>query len=962
MVLVANETEATRPWKMAWIISAIICAKAFHISVSFVQAADLVTSSGLNTQVRLSDTLPDGKVQYDIIGGTRAGANLFHSFGDFNVPNNNIANFLNDTGLATSNVLGRVTGGNVSNIFGTIQTTGFGNANLFLMNPAGIVFGPNATLHVGGSVAFTTADYIRLADGVQFNAIPNATTDALLSTAPVASYGFLGSNPGAITVQGSKLTVPEERGISLIGGNITIQNETLENGTVQSARLSAPNGQINLATTQSPGEFLKDLTVEPFGPNVANIEGASFASFGSVRVTSGSTVDVSQTGNGHVSIRGGQLLLEILNAVLDTAGSSAPPTIASSQDTIVLAPRSSIISQTSSADRGADIRIVANRIAIEGDPSPRGNVAEKPSFTGIRSETGGAGNAGDVILETAGNIETNKVVNLWSVAHASGNAGNVVLTSTHGNIRMIGGGQEAQVFSLTLDKGNTGNVVVSAEAGNVVLNGAALYTLSEGSGRGGLVEIAAQNLWMNTGLLGNGSSKSLIKPNGITVTLSGNLIMTTDSSLVPLPGVLPSSLIFTASPGSSPAADINITAKDIFISQGSSIKSDAFASEAGGDLNIFTDTLKITEGGQLSSGSTRALDSGTLPQHIIPSGPGGDITIQAMGSKGTILIDGHHSGIFTNTEGTGVGGTIHMSARSLMLQNGGKLSAETTGTSPNATGGSISVNAADQVILTTGASITASSVIDPEVSGTGIADAGNIFVNSGQQLEMLDGASIKTTTELAQANGGSIDIRAVDRVRLVNSEISTSVIGAEGSGGNIFIDPNLVLLQGSTVTARAVGGSGGNITFVTPLFLADATSIVSATSKFGPDGKVTARSNLIATIPQLESKAAAPQVLLQNRCIALAGGEQSTFILAGHDALPSQPGGWLSSPVALEHWTEDNMEEHASGLMVRRVKPRDSSPVMTQAQGTEVLSLRRLTPSGFLVRSFAESALTGCRS
>ena len=70
-------------------------------------------------------------------GGTRPGGgpNLFHSFGDFSVGGGDIANFLNDSGLQTSNILGRVTGGNISNIFGTIQTTGFGNANLFLMNP-----------------------------------------------------------------------------------------------------------------------------------------------------------------------------------------------------------------------------------------------------------------------------------------------------------------------------------------------------------------------------------------------------------------------------------------------------------------------------------------------------------------------------------------------------------------------------------------------------------------------------------------------------------------------------------------------------------------------------------------------------------------------------------------------------------------------------------------------------------
>src|SRR5215510_14618391 len=166
---------------------------------SLVQAAAPITPSGLNTQVSPPANLPSGKVQYDITGGTRpgGGGNLYHSFGDFNVPTNNIANFLNKgsfdsnghllpDGLATSNILGRVTGGNISNIFGTIQTTGFGNANLFLMNPAGFLFGPNATVNVGGMVAFTTADYLRLTDSARFNAGPNAAADALLSTASVS--------------------------------------------------------------------------------------------------------------------------------------------------------------------------------------------------------------------------------------------------------------------------------------------------------------------------------------------------------------------------------------------------------------------------------------------------------------------------------------------------------------------------------------------------------------------------------------------------------------------------------------------------------------------------------------------------------------------------------------------------------------------------------------------------------
>ena len=159
-------------------------------------AQDPITPSGLNTHVGLALNPPVGKIQYDITGGTRPGGvdgtNLFHSFGDFGVPPNNIANFLNgvsfdinghqlQAGLPTSNILARVTGNIPSDIFGTIQTSGFLNANLFIMNPHGFLFGPNATVNVGGMVAFTSADYLKLTDGVLFNNTPNIAQDALLS-------------------------------------------------------------------------------------------------------------------------------------------------------------------------------------------------------------------------------------------------------------------------------------------------------------------------------------------------------------------------------------------------------------------------------------------------------------------------------------------------------------------------------------------------------------------------------------------------------------------------------------------------------------------------------------------------------------------------------------------------------------------------------------------------------------
>jgi filamentous hemagglutinin family protein len=935
------------------VICAVFWAILLHIYVGLAQSASPITPSGLNTQVAISATSPTGTVQHDITGGTRAGTNLFHSFGNFNVPNNNIANFLNDTGLATDNILGRVTGGNASSIFGTIQTTGFGSANLFLMNPAGIVFGPNASLNVAGSVTFTTADYLRLNDNKLFHAIPNPSADALLSAAPVVAYGFLGSNPGAITVQGSQLKVPERQGISLIGGNILIQNGTLENGTAHPARLSATHGQIDLATAKSPGEFLQDLSAAP------NINGTSFRSYGSAHFASGSTADFSQTGNGKISIRGGQLVLEIQNAVLDTQDSPSATTITAYQDTIHLAPGSSIVSRTFSADRGPDIQLIADSLQLIGNADPLSLTPEGPPVT-VLARTNGNGDAGNITLRTSGNFELMNYVQIESTSGltpdgtapspilALGNAGNVDLTSTHGNIRMTGFATWA-TSQAGNSSGNAGTVTASALEGDIILDAANLFsTALHQTHGGGQVIVTAQNLRMNFGLI-SADNESLFKTGGITVTLSNNLEVTG------------ASIITAWSVSGAPAGDISLTAKDIVVTQGSIINNAAFASGSGGHLKIVADTLQVTDGAQLSSGSTFAPDRGRLLDLVNGkklTGEGGDITIQALGPTGSVFIDGKGSGIFADTEGTGAGGAINLSAKTLTIQNGGAISASTTGTDPRATGGSIIVNATDQVTLTNGASITASSIVDPKTPNTGIANAGNISINAGRQLELQNASSITTTTQSAQANGGNIKIQAIDRVRLVDSTISTSVKGAEGSGGNITIDPNVVVLQNSQVIAQAVQGTGGNITITTPLFLADSTSLVSASSQFGLNGTVTIQSptsNLSESLGPLPSNPIQAHSLLTQRCAALVNnGQTSSFVVAGREQLPADPGGWLTSSLAFVALGEGLDAEYAVASTLTIM------PIVGHDTGT--VSLRRLTPAGFLMANFADSAATGCHS
>ena len=168
--------------------------------------------------------------QYDITGGTTAGQNLFHSFGDFGLNSSETANFISPT-ADISNILGRVTGGNPSVINGLIQVTGAGSPNLFLMNPAGMVFGSDARLNLPGSFTATTATGIGF-EGEMFNAF-GANNFSTLHLAPT-SFSFATAT-GMILNEG-QLAVPYGQNLWLVGGSV------LNLGTI-----AAPGGNITLA-------------------------------------------------------------------------------------------------------------------------------------------------------------------------------------------------------------------------------------------------------------------------------------------------------------------------------------------------------------------------------------------------------------------------------------------------------------------------------------------------------------------------------------------------------------------------------------------------------------------------------------------------------------------------------------------------------------------------------------------
>jgi filamentous hemagglutinin family protein len=922
----------------------------YVVGSAFAQTAP-ITSSGLNTQVNPSSTPPTGKLQYDITGGTRpeGGPNLFHSFNEFGVPSNHIANFLNETKLPTENIIARVTGEHASNIFGTIQTKDFGNANLFLLNPAGFLFGPTAMLNVSGSVTFTSADYLKLNDNVRFDAIPNIGTDALLSSAPVASFGFLDSNPGTIEIRGSQLAVQDGQDISLVGGDIVIQSGTPDGGPTQAAQLSSQSGNIFLASTASPGEFHAG-TFE----SSPNVNGKSFNSYGSLSLAPDSSIDVRGTST--VSIKNGQFFLLVSDAVLTTITS---PT---SRNTLSLSQGSSILTTNSHTDRGADIEIVTGTLQMKdfaqivnrtsgpgdaGDTHIQANERIALLDSDINSssfDSGlGAGNAGQIWLSAPTIVLQHG--NVISLSQGPGNAGGILMEARALTIGASEAGAGSTISSESIGPGSGGNITIHGldgpghRAGDVtVLSESTVTSTTSGDGPGGHINISTERM-----ILSNSSS---LKANSGALGDAGNIGIDANQSI----RISSSSELSSTAGDRGNAGQITIMTPKLTIDDRGRISTSTIATGNAGTITIGATSINLLNGSQINSNSSVA-GPGAPP----PTGSAGTVLVTGLaGRTDAVLIDGTQSGIFTNTQGMGAGGNIGLTANSVMLRNGGTLSAETTGISSAATGGSIIVNAANQVTLTNGASITSSS--------TGPADAGKIFINAGQQLEVLDGSSI--TTQAAKASGGNIEIKAIDLIRVANSQISSSVQGGPSTaGGNITIDPKTVVLQNAQILANADQGNGGNIQITTPLLLKDSTSNVDASSRFGLSGTVTVQSptsNLSGTVGQLTAKTSPPQVLLQNRCVALAGGEQSTFLLSGRDALPAEPGGWLRSPISMEHWTGADTE-HASGLMVRKTESKRLPSIAAHKNDPTILSLRRLTPPGFLVRAFATGS-TGCPS
>lgn len=338
----------------------------FSQAIASPSAAQVIPDSTTNT---VTNPTNNGTI---IETGDRAGNNLFHSFREFSVPNGSGVFFNNPNDIV--NIFSRVTGGNISNIDGLIRANG--PANLFLINPAGIVFGEGAALDIGGSFMASTAESIVFADNIEFSTIDTNNQPLLTINQPLGLN--FGNKPGNIAINGSNLQVNSGATLALFGGNVTITG----------GQIVAPGANIELGGLKEAGQIsFEQLETISFPQGIAR---------GDITLANGTEVNVQASGGGNIRINadnlqilGGELGESSLNAGI-AAESNLPE--AQAGDIILDISEDIILTQSS---------IIGNRV-----------------------EQSGVGNAGRIELTTT-NLSLTEGSRIDTSTLGEGNAGTI---------------------------------------------------------------------------------------------------------------------------------------------------------------------------------------------------------------------------------------------------------------------------------------------------------------------------------------------------------------------------------------------------------------------------------------------------------------------------------------------------------------------------------------------------------
>lgn len=595
-----------------------IATLALMLSDNCAQA-QIASDGTTNTKVQVIET------NNFIEGGIVKGQNLFHSFKQFSLATDAVANFTHDSEV--TNIFSRVTGGTASNIDGLIQTQG--DASLFLLNPAGVIFGANAQLDIGGSFLVSTGDRFVFADGSEFG-ITDLSQDSLLTiSAPVGlQYGInpgnveILSNTNRLSSDSSGLSIKAGKTLALLGGDVSITRNSLngsssniEIGSIKSGKValeSHDNGwQFNYDQVKQPGKIdfnnraliINSSGVNSFYGETVNLAaGSGIINFINANETE-SLIKLEATQA--INLNNSSLLSQVWQQRFNTSQNNT----GAGGDIYVKAPAISFSngSLISAATLGEE---AGGNIVIKGSESLNlySDQGENPTI--VSTSTEGSGNGGDIEITTSQFTVTD-----GSQIQAFGRegAGGTIKVDAQESIDITGTGilrsqdpQTGELSETTLASGlsaSAGIEGISAEqqfqgdSGNLIINTPSLNLDQSGQisvsnfglGNGGNIQINTIDLDLN----------NFGKINANTISGNGGSIEIKAKDLVMLNQ---QSAISTSAVNEGNGGKINVETKNLVLLKSNQISADA-QQGSGGKIKIDTQVLLADQNSSITADS-----------------------------------------------------------------------------------------------------------------------------------------------------------------------------------------------------------------------------------------------------------------------------------------------------------------------------------------------------------------------
>ncbi|MDF5720193.1 MAG: filamentous hemagglutinin N-terminal domain-containing protein [Rhizonema sp. PD37] len=865
-----------------------------------------------------------------IEGGTQAGRNLFHSFQEFSVPTGTTAHFNNTQQI--QNIISRVTGLSISNIDGLIRANG--KANLFVLNPNGIIFGRNAALSIGGSFTATTANSLKFADGSVFSTNPSQSSALLTISVPTGLQ--LNNNLAGMISNAGNLAVNSGQNLSLIGTNVT------NNG-----QLSAAGGQVTIAAFAQGEAYI--------GETGEILSWQNFSSHGNdigTAIISGK-IDASnpipeKTG-GRVVIVGDRvgLLDSVINVSGDTLGGKVVVG-GDSQGGLIPLASATYISPTTTINADALTKGNGGQITVNSTQSTRayGSLSArggKLAGNGGLIETSGShfldvagiridasttnGQSGtwlldphNVILDyttSSGsfsngdpNIFTpsgdDAVVNIPDIMNQLSVGTNVTITTSGAGTQVGNITERTNTSGFSIDTRNTRPVTLTLQASNdinlqnfgITANNAPLNVILQagvGSARGNVS-------LMNGSVETRGGAFTATAPSSVSlenfgITSSNNSAILAEPITITTPSVsINNAQINSNTSSNGSGALISIKADSLMLQQqNGNINSNTTGNGNGGLISINANSLTLQSGGSINSNTNS-------------QGNGGSVSV----NTNSLNLQG--GGINSNATNQGNSGGININVNSFSLTNsviGGQTSA--SGNAPD-----ITINAKSNVALEQGA-------LQSTTTGNGNAGAVSLTATS---VSLQNGGGIMTrANETSQGNAGNIIINATDSILIRNGGFLNADTLGQGNAGSIAIKTGLLKLENSGVGSNAgmldrrnnnpnnnaanggnsnvmPTGNAGNWNIIADTVELDNSSITSETGGRGNAGNFTLTANSlilrnrsnIGTNALLNSSGNAGNINITSSSVFLENDTSNTptFGSLGSGTLGSGDGGRIS--------------------------------------------------------------------